>query len=361
MATRIGGGVSLSSSGPPPPPDPPAAPAAPPPPPPPPPPPFTCDDSGHCSLGVNCQQHNTHICPGLGAAGIATPLSFNNILHPGPVPLQVCGNCLTHWNAGAPPNTRFRANAGLGTHTNGYRAQLCHDCIRDEMEMYWLRQGTPRPAGPPSLNMVAQWPQLANGRQDLCICMEKVQRPFRHHCHACREAALAQLAHNDKFHAEDILGTRTGPVIKGEKTCTANGGTRPHTISAAQQLNRRTRHRVGRQCPCGKRPKAPINPHTQEYITYCLACMGVRVTERNLPDEYQKDNIIGPGNVREPRRRSARLAGRNNVVAAPAGAGQPPVVYQRTKGPRRAPRSHLFRVNVERGWVPNDPLVGGTY
>lgn len=38
-----------------------------------------------------------------------------------------------------------------------------------------------------------------------------------------------------------------------------------------------------------------------------------------------------------------------------------PTALRKTKGRKRANRSHLFRVNIERGWVVDDEYVGGAY
>jgi hypothetical protein len=78
--------------------------------------------------------------------------------------------------------------------------------------------------------------------------------------------------------------------------------------------------------------------------------------------------VIGPAYVPETRR-SARLAGLPPPLPAPTG----PVALRRTKSPRITARSHLFRVNIERGWIHHfvsgvhlfvrmvDGYIGGTY
>lgn len=105
-----------------------------------------------------------------------------------------------------------------------------------------------------------------------------------------------------------------------------------HFVSNTE-FARRINAGIGRLCPCGRRPKLP-EPQGQEYITVCLACMGVNIEPGNLPVKYQQANI-------RPRRRSPR--------------GHTPNI---TKGPRAAVRAAHFRVNFERLWAPNDHNVG---
>lgn len=322
--------------------------ATPPPsPPPPPPPPFVCDDFVHCRGGptnVLCHQNNNvWQCPGLGQAGGITPPSVSGAIHPVPTPVTVCANCIGHQGnnpivnvaPGQDNSSLIDGFAFQSMHTPRFRAQLCHDCIRDEVILYWERQGTPRPIGQPSMLLTASWPTVPGSVQNLCICQEKSIVAFHRHCHECRMAAFAQFAADDKAHAAEILGTRTRPVITGKKLCDLNGGIERHAISETTQ-DSRVRRRVGRQCPCGATPKPREEEEWEEYITYCLACMGVQIDPDALPEKYQQANV-------RPKRRSARLAG--NV----------------TKGPRRAPVSSSFRVNIERGWLPNDLFVGGTH
>ena len=329
--------------------------------------PFTCVDAAHChrphvaGRGI-CNPRYQHPCPGLGAVG-PTPLTYSGRLHIIPAVVPVCGNCQTHGAGVEDRNTdHLVTSVGPGVHSVGYKSRLCPDCIHDELELFYQRTGTHQPLAPASLRQVNRWPRWNFGDQDLCICPTRAIRNFHRNCHACRDEAFRILAHDPKHLAEDILATRTTPVITGEKLCTANGGIRAHTVSAANQQRRSTAH-VRHRCPCGAKPEAPQPFPTQEYISICLACMGVHIRRHNIPDKYSRARIMGPNN--ETRRRSTRIAGRNVVPTSTAPPpGQPllpPVVYAPTKGPKRALRSHEFRVNIERGWVAGDGFVGGTF
>jgi hypothetical protein len=308
-----------------------------PPPPPPPPPPFVCDDFNHCHAnghlgGVACDQVNRFICPGF-PAGV---LSFSGIQHPFPNIVQVCDWCANHeyfnnWN-------RIRSVANVGANT-GNMIQLCHGCIRDEMELYWERNGTMVPSGPASaesLVHVDTWPYFPGpSLQNLCICINKTILEYRDYCHACRHSVWRTQVQDPRWTTEDILHERTKPVITGKKLCVTNGGTAQHRITNATR-NKRVRDNIGRMCPCGEASKPNEPTLAQEYILICSACMGVCVWPLRLPARYQRANM-------QPRRRSPR----NHVVT------------KRTKGPKKAERKSTWRVNIERGWVHDDPFVGG--
>ena len=216
---------------------------------------------------------------------------------------------------------------------------MCRDCIRDEVALCWRRQGTVNPTGPgaaPSLARVRRWPTIAGNSQDLCICWSLAVDPFQDHCHECRIRAFYDQT-RDKWLTEDILRNRTPAVISGKKHCYLNGGTVQYFISQEQQANRNQR---GRACPCGKKPKEAPAQRRQEYITYCLACMGVKIWLNELPEHYQQHKL------------------QDRVFSLRSGNKQ---AYAVTKGPNRAARHHLFRVNIERGWVNQDPFVDRTY
>jgi hypothetical protein len=316
-----------------------------------PPPPFACSDRPCCAIGNQaCDPNTVQFCPGLPGPAGPTPPSATGINHFGPSPVQVCGNCVRHVDNGDDVQTTIKSLAGAALHPLPHKAQLCHDCIKDEMVLYWHRQGTQAPAGPLSIGLVEQWPAAANGIQDLCICEAKAVTPFQNHCHNCRRTARRRLVRGDKRQAEEILSTREKLVVTGRRLCNLNGG---HHDRLRVPGNPNFHERL---CPCGRKPKKPhkINRRPNEYITYCLACMGVRVVPRNLPYQYKQHRMDDYSRTNP--RRSARI---NAQLGGPASAA--PVVYGNTMSPLRAPRNHLFRVNIERGWVPNDPLVGGTY
>jgi hypothetical protein len=134
-------------------------------------PPFACDDRACCFGGPGgplCNPVGLHVCPGLPGA-IMAPSTVNGTGHP----VSVCTNCVQHDNTA--PNTQndINAYAGFSVWPFGHKAQLCHDCTKGDMELYWLRRGTPQPAAPPSIPLVANWPVALGGLQNLCICTEK--------------------------------------------------------------------------------------------------------------------------------------------------------------------------------------------
>ncbi|KAF1829133.1 hypothetical protein BDW02DRAFT_574251 [Decorospora gaudefroyi] len=236
---------------------------------------------------------------------------------------------------------------GYQLRSHGFKAQLCHSCIKDEMELYWQRQGTNPPLQLPSMRMVARWPMLNTSVQDLCICRATIVN-YENHCHACRDDAWNDLTASEKAEPEDIFGTRIPGVAKGQKAITANQQWR----NTAATRQRRHNNRIARLCPCGNLPKKQLGPQTiaaREYISYCLACMGVKVDPRwnKPPVKYREEAVANL------RRRQRLVAAVNVGVVAPG--------YHRTKGPLREIRDPSFRVNIERGWVHNDPFVGGHF
>jgi hypothetical protein len=229
---------------------------------------------------------------------------------------------------------------------------LCTRCTRDEMELYWRRYGTAKPTGvgaAPSLVHVRRWPfgpmMALQGSmphtQDLCMCARRLLGPYYNHCHACRDRMFA-LGHTNPHHrAEDFLRGRNKGVITERKACELNGGTRAHRVQA-RHVSAREANGIGRTCPCGERPDVRHGP--AKFINVCMVCMGVTVRGHLIPPQYSQAQMAAPTQLR----RSARLA-----VRAPPVAG-----IGRTRGSRKAIRSAMFRVNIERGWVPNDPLIG---
>ena len=200
----------------------------------PPPPILQCDDFGHCVvLGHQvCDIAFLRICPGLPNG--QTPLSHNGSLHPQPTQVVTCGFCMQHDDTYAPltANQMLAVGANTGQYS-GILNQLCHDCIRDEVELYWARQGTFPPAGAHlSTANVVQWPVVQNTPQNLCVCDQVAIRPFAQHCHACRDEAFEIHSRRPYQHAEDILRTRTRSVITGRRRCALNGGTAAHRVQA---------------------------------------------------------------------------------------------------------------------------------
>lgn len=306
-----------------------------------------CDDAGHClsNFMPQCETAVLRNCPGL-PNGRTPPSYHGNIIHPQPGSVITCANCRIHdtnaWGPFGVPTNWFIETFATEERNSGLRNQLCYSCIRDEMELYWLRQGTNPPQGPAlSVHRVVDWPIMPNADQNLCICQRDAVDRWVFHCHACRDEALRITCMRPYRRAENILRCRTRPVITGKKRCALNGGTAQHWIGLQRKRNR-VNAGFGRRCPCGNKSK-PMEPGGSEWISICLACMGVRIELARMPAKYQRANM-------QPRRRSPR------GHAATAGP-----VLSRTQGPKAAQRSPEFRVNIERGWVENDWFVGGTW
>jgi hypothetical protein len=98
---------------------------------------------------------------------------------------------------------------------------------------------------------------------------------------------------------------------------------------------------IGRMCPCDERPDR--RPPAQRSITVCIACIGVKIRGNVIPSECSQAQMAAT----QPRR-SARPADQTSATAQ----------INQTRGPQRAVRSALSGVNIERGWVSNDPLIG---
>ena len=309
-----------------------------------PPPIFSCHDFRHCGavgrpIGApGCDLTTLAWCPGLNLPGLnlTTPPSlYGGHIHPLPNPIVTCGFCRVHETTYLPGKVVYVDAEATANYHSGHRNQLCHSCLRGEVELYWMRQGTPAP-GNSSVIWARQWP-LANGLQDLCTCATTSIAIWANtHCHACRDTIFLETCWRPYTNAEDILRRHTKPVITGKKRCRLQDATQPENRISNTVFNNRRARGIGRMCPCGEKPKLPSN---LEYITVCFSCSGVRIDPANLPPELQQGPIMETLNRRQ-RLRPRPLA--------------------RTKGPRAAARSHMFRVNIEFGWLlPGDTRVGG--
>jgi len=303
-----------------------------------------CNDALHCSNGMPCGP--SFPCPGVRSDGLNS--TFNNVLHPAGPGLPgfnatVCSQCVLHDDVNPQFQKANRVRSWADArYASGNLIQLCHSCIRDEMGLYWQRvslntslSALPATTGP-SLQRVAKWPTLDAPDQNLCVCMADVVTPFRNYCHQCRDQVF-----HDRFELpwtrnEDILRTKTKAVITGRAHLVA-GGPQHNVPNRVIQNRMNSDSQIGRMCPCGERPKGPEFPQG-EYIAFCLACSGVRVLAQFIPEQYQQDRMLNTGLRRSPRNHDAS--------------------QDRTKGPTRALRSHLHRVNIERGWLQYDPLIG---
>lgn len=109
---------------------------------------YRCDDYIYCR--GPCDAVGIRRCPGLGNR---TPLSRDLTIHGSNGLVDTCSTCRQHTN---PWRTldRLDAPAAISESPWGHQSQLCHDCIRDEVALYWQRQGTAipnRPGAAPSL------------------------------------------------------------------------------------------------------------------------------------------------------------------------------------------------------------------
>jgi hypothetical protein len=134
-------------------------------------PPFACDDRPCCQDGPgnpDCDPLGLQLFPGprvpapppVHTAPLLTLASANGTVHPRPTTVTVCDNCVLHEH-GRNVHNDINAYADTGMWPDGHKAQLRHSCIRNEMKLYWLRQGTAQPAAPASIPLVTNWPALA--------------------------------------------------------------------------------------------------------------------------------------------------------------------------------------------------------
>lgn len=324
-------------------------------------PPEHCDDFIHCRASGGphdnavCHPTLSFICPGLQPV-CPTPPSKYGIIHPHPGQVRVCAYCMGHDTTHYLPGHFTHKLAAVTSHADanyrsGFRNQLCRRCIRDEVELYWLRQGKPVPPIQQlddTNQIVEQWPTAPYSLQDLCICNRLSIISFRIRCHACRDEGFRIASWNQYKLAEDILTNREKKVITGHRRCRNNGGTRGYVQRHLRRgmlngtiTDRSANAGLRRRCPCGEKPKARSTP---EYITFCLACSGVRIDPANLPANLREENVMAGIARREGMRDSTKAARA--------------VVTSRTKGMRRAVRSHLYRVNIESGWINSDLGMG---
>ncbi|KAF2036513.1 hypothetical protein EK21DRAFT_83475 [Setomelanomma holmii] len=326
-----------------------------------------CDDKLCCNMQGDCDQNNRNNCPGIGALG-PTPLSRSGRNHPHAQNVTVCQTCRAHLQAIYTNSVNWNATLNV----SGPVVNLCVDCEYEEMKLYWQRRedaafirppvvGTPDVA--PSIAHVATWPQgpiHLPSNQNLCICQHNVNTAGQvWMCHACRDQTHIIQHQRPWTDAENILRTRKKNVIKGRMQCTRNGAPpgQDH-LELDTVINERRARGIARLCPCGKEPHIPTNP-AHAFILICLACMGVKINAAHIPLNLRRLYIHG-GQPSRPVRRSSRL----RAVGRPTPV--PPRRLRKTTttlGPRRAPRSKNFRVNIERGWdhfkVGGDPFIGG--
>ena len=321
-------------------------------------PPEHCDDFIHCRASGGprgntlCDVSWAFLCPGLHPFR-PTPPSKYGIIHPHPGEVWVCAHCMDHDTAACLPGHFTNKLEPITTladanYQSGFRNQLCHRCIRDEVELYWLRQGTPVPPikpGGDTKQLVEQWPIAPNSLQDLCICNRLGITQFQFRCHACRDEGFRVNSWARYKLAEDILTSRDKKVITGHIRCHKNGGTGRHLrkgIPDGPVTDRIANAGLRRRCPCGEKPKAQSTP---EYITFCLGCSGVRIDPANLPPHLQYDNVMAGIEKRKGMRLSTQRLRK--------------VEMRRTNGTRKAKRSHIFRVNIESAWIPSRYRGGG--
>lgn len=259
--------------------------------------------------------------------------------------VRVCDNCSQHDHPH--PNEKRRQIRGWATshEMSGNLVRLCNSCTRDEMELYWQRLSLNTPVGAlpvtaaPSLQEVSQWPTAAAPEQNLCVCHSRAITTYQHYCHMCRDLGFYYTFTLPYQRNELFLVHKSKAVLSGQQQCNLDGAGFPVLNITRRERVRRLNAQIGRMCPCGKDP--PASDNEAPFIGFCLCCSGVRVIDYNIPRKYRRANV-----ARGPLRRSPR--------------NHAPSVGNRTKGSVRALRSHLNRVNIERGWVQNDPLIGPT-
>lgn len=210
--------------------------------------------------------------------------SAHNAMHP-----VVCSTCLPHEHQTKLNSLEIPATVAQAS---GPLIQLCKECIRDEMELYWARYGRAKPTGhhtAPSLADIVAWPTRPDPDdvQNLCICAVRAVGRFANTCcHQCRNNAFTNFHEGCYQTVETILRDHTKALITGERLCTLNGGTTPNRVRD-RDLQARLAAGIGRMCPCGKRPQVQA-----QWISICLACMGVRVDARHIPKKYSQAEIV---------------------------------------------------------------------
>jgi predicted Fe-S protein YdhL (DUF1289 family) len=153
---------------------------------------------------------------------------------------------------------------------------------------------------------------------------------------------------------ERVLTNCTKDVIVGRKRCDVYRGYGRYKKKLEQRgfkdivVERQRRAGVTRRCPCGEKPTK--TGFGEDYISFCLGCSGVRVEPWYLPPELEKRPVMASLERRRTLRKSTRIA-----RAQRSG---------RTCGPLKERRHHMYRVNIECGWMRyplegGDPWVGG--
>ncbi|KAF2118795.1 hypothetical protein BDV96DRAFT_362542 [Lophiotrema nucula] len=193
--------------------------------------------------------------------------------------------------------------AGTVTHNpNGYRTQLCKNCAKEEVQLYWLRvqqhpQPPAQPVNQPGLHWsrrVRQWP-VAGGPhgglpQDLCVCDARaIEVPRIRQCHPCRDITFQRIATNNRNRRDNALRNLSQGSINGTRR---KVGFARKLVGANTQNPRQIRG-VRRTCPCGNEPMAAAPSAAQEYVSICLGCMGVKVDPRNLPNDLTPPSLNG--------------------------------------------------------------------
>ncbi|KAF2868862.1 hypothetical protein BDV95DRAFT_579517 [Massariosphaeria phaeospora] len=149
--------------------------------------------------------------------------------------------------------------------------------------------------------------------------------PYINACHACRDHVFQRFIDSRDQHEASIRET-SRTTIDGTRRLR---GQQPYRLSQRAIQNRQNNHNIGRLCPCGKKPKQPLPPG-EEYISYCMSCMGVKVYHANLPQNLTEAVVMGRTQTRTHKSRVHKAA-----------------------------RSSRYRVNIERAWLEQDDLMGG--
>ncbi|KAF1968290.1 hypothetical protein BU23DRAFT_602335 [Bimuria novae-zelandiae CBS 107.79] len=228
---------------------------------------------------------------------------------------------------------------------SGMKAKLCKTCTWDEMQLYWQRVNSPRSTHP-SLNgaQLNGWPTRPGNlwtstAQNLCTCIQNVHNLHRGGvvcCHACRDEWFLRNVTRPQAVHDAMVYTKTSSIISGKRRITNLFDPNSNRVQQ-RHLNARIQKRTLPRYPCGKETVPPLEA-ANEFILYCMVCMGVLVQRHNIPDKYAEHRM-------PPLLRTTRVTrGAQNG-------------YKNTLSPHNATRHHRFRVNIKRGWMSRNPLL----
>ncbi|KAF2246890.1 hypothetical protein BU26DRAFT_576976 [Trematosphaeria pertusa] len=272
-----------------------------------------CDDYACCGSN-NQKEHCSRwrpwaICSQPGPAPHPAPRSGG--AHTANI--QVCDHCMEH---GRNQKSAIISQVSNATYQSGLSAPLCESCVKDEVQLFWMRVAMQQPVSMSNL----MWPN-ASRSQSFCVCYSAIWDNV-HDCHSCRDRIWDEQVLIPWRENEDIL-RKCGPsTLTGERM---KLGLPPKKVGGTYETDRQVRG-IGRSCPCGRDPDVA----SLAYASYCLACMGVTIRISFLPPHLQRAQFMAS---RDGNRRLRKTK-----------------VLGRKRGPE-------FRVNIDRGWLPDDPFT----